>query len=125
MSGAGSRVEVFSFPPVDDLTLAATLRCCVRAEGHIVLYTNISRDTSAVKLPDFKPVFEASDCFKIVNVVGSKFGDLAKVLRAVEKGITVDGTFFRSFFLSHYCRLVLTFFFSFFFGYYSCSRCGR
>ena len=103
MSGASSRVKVLSFPPVDDLTLAATLRCCVRAEGHIVLCTNIAGDTSAVKLPDFKPVFGASDCFKIVNVVGSKFGDLAQVLRAVENGTSVDGTFFGSFSLLSSC----------------------
>jgi hypothetical protein len=100
VSGASRRVKILSFPPVDDLTLAATLRCCVRADGHIVLYTNISGDTSAVKLPDLKFVFEASDCFKIVNVVGSHFGDLAQVLRAVDDGISVNGTFFGSFFLS-------------------------
>ena len=38
-------------------------------------------DTSAVKLPDFKPVFEASDCFKVVNVVGSQFGKCYVLLR--------------------------------------------
>ena len=92
MSGARRRVKVLPLPPVDDLTIAATLRCCVRTGGHIVLYTDISGDTSAINLPDFKPVFEDSDCFKVVNVVGSQFGDLEQVLRAVGRGTSVDGT---------------------------------
>ena len=99
MSGASRRVKVVYFPPVNDLTLAATLRCCVRAEGHIILSTDIPGETTTVlKSAEFKPVFSPQECIEVVKVVGSQFGDLSQVLRAVEDGTSVDGTFFGLFF---------------------------